>query len=109
MFSEKTVPWLLSLSTILKNGGVDGTYVTVHTNTRANAIMWVLLLTSLAAFGTATTFDREESYEEKVQEAYDMLSNVPNAHDTMEFLLKAHELQEGDVDKYTASKKPTEE
>ncbi|KAJ1370873.1 hypothetical protein KIN20_036568 [Parelaphostrongylus tenuis] len=39
-------------------------------------IMWVLLLTSLAAFGTATTFDREESYEEKVQEAYDMLSNV---------------------------------
>ncbi|KAJ1353622.1 Astacin (Peptidase M12A) [Parelaphostrongylus tenuis] len=71
--------------------------------------MWVLLLIFLAAFGTATTFDKEESYEEKVQEAYDMLSNVPNAHDTMEFLLKAHELQEGNVDRYTASEESTEE
>lgn len=38
--------------------------------------MWVSLLTILAAFGSATTHDREESYGEKVQEAYDMLSNV---------------------------------
>ncbi|KAJ1352707.1 Astacin (Peptidase M12A) [Parelaphostrongylus tenuis] len=62
--------------------------------------MWVFLLAYLAAFGGATILGSEESFDEKLQDGFDLLRSDPNAYDTMEFRRRAHELQEGTYTDY---------
>ncbi|VDM59883.1 unnamed protein product [Angiostrongylus costaricensis] len=48
----------------------------------------------------------EESFVEKLQEAYQLLKDEPNAYDTMELPRKVHSMKDEINDKYIASEQP---
>ncbi|KAJ1370858.1 hypothetical protein KIN20_032677 [Parelaphostrongylus tenuis] len=77
--------------------------------------MTTLLLACLATFVSATVLNNEESrnkrstsdetFVEKLKEGNDLLKNVPNANDTMELLLKLHDMEKEIIDQ-SPSEKP---
>ncbi|KAJ1357766.1 Astacin (Peptidase M12A) [Parelaphostrongylus tenuis] len=66
--------------------------------------MIVLLLACLPNFVIS-----EKSFEEKLEEANQLLGNEPNANDTMEFLKKLHGIEKEIKSELTASTKPNAE
>uniref|UniRef100_A0A0K0CT52 Astacin domain-containing protein n=1 Tax=Angiostrongylus cantonensis TaxID=6313 RepID=A0A0K0CT52_ANGCA len=81
--------------------------------------MRVLLLAYFVAIAGATLLDSEESsdeqstsehsFDEKLQEAYQLLKGDPNAYDTMELRRKVHSMKDKIIDKYMASEQPSDE
>ncbi|KAE9416012.1 hypothetical protein Angca_010256, partial [Angiostrongylus cantonensis] len=81
--------------------------------------MRVLLFAYFVAIAGATLLDSEESsdeqstsehsFDEKLQEAYQLLKGDPNAYDTMELRRKVHSMKDKIIDKYMASEQPSDE
>uniref|UniRef100_A0A0K0CT51 Astacin domain-containing protein n=1 Tax=Angiostrongylus cantonensis TaxID=6313 RepID=A0A0K0CT51_ANGCA len=79
--------------------------------------MRVLLFAYFVAIAGATLLDSEESsdeqstsehsFDEKLQEAYQLLKGDPNAYDTMELRRKVHSMKDKIIDKYMASELPS--